>query len=213
MNNEKLEHYLQIIDKSLTGIPVSEKAEIITEIKSHVLSALEKDPKTHIESILSSLGEPQQVASRYLLERNLKPHKYRLPLTPIVKWLVIGFLGTLIIVTISGSLLIWKLKPTFNFNGQTGNIEMLNGAIRINFNNETADNKINLANRQLLCGNYQITAQSTLEDLRTYCKIATTDSDLEWYGWKKEAKFHADDGSYVKCEFVHDTLKKCKFEK
>lgn len=133
MNDTKLENYLYSLDKALEGIAVSEKAEIITEIKSHVLSALEKNPSANLEAVLNSLGEPKQVASRYLLERDLKPHKYKLPLNPIVKWLVIGFLGTLMIVILSGSLLVWKLNPSFNFDGKTGNIEMLHGAVQIHY--------------------------------------------------------------------------------
>jgi uncharacterized membrane protein len=134
MNNTKLEDYLYSLDKALDGIAVSEKAEIITEIKSHVLSALEKDPLVDIELVLNSLGDPKQVASRYLLERGLKPYKYRIPFVPILKWLVIGFLGTLAIIILLGGFLIWKLHPSINFDKQIANIEMLNGAVKIRFN-------------------------------------------------------------------------------
>lgn len=133
MNDTKLEAYLYSLDKALEGIAVSEKAEIVTEIKSHILTALEKDATTSLETVLNSLGDPKQVASRYLVERGLKPYKYKLPWTPIVKWLVIGFLGTLIIVISSSALVVWKLHPTFIFDGREGNIEMLNGAIKVHF--------------------------------------------------------------------------------
>lgn len=68
------------------------------------------------------------------MERGLKPHKYRVPFAPIIKWLVIGFLGTLIIIIMLGGFLAWRLNPSFSFDGQTGNIEMLNGAVKIHFN-------------------------------------------------------------------------------
>jgi len=84
----KLEGYLSLLDKTLGPISISERAEIVTEIKSHVLEAQQRDPSLSLEAILSSLGEPEQVANKYLLERGLKPSK---PSTrPFVKWLVAG---------------------------------------------------------------------------------------------------------------------------
>src|SRR6187549_1830430 len=88
----RLESYLTSLERVLRPFPVSDRAEIITEIKSHVLSALERDPQARLDSVLSALGEPETVANRYLLERGLKPTKTSI--SPIVKWLIIGFLGT-----------------------------------------------------------------------------------------------------------------------
>lgn len=138
MNNKhKLDKYLYLLDKALGGVSVSEKAEIITEIKSHILSALEHDNSVSIESILGSIGEPEQVASKYLLERGLKPNKA--PFHPIFKWLIVGFLGTILVLALLCALLIWKLSPVFNFSDNVGNIEMLNGAVKIHFNTKNDD--------------------------------------------------------------------------
>src|SRR5580692_7021999 len=87
--NSKLEDYLRALDKTLGPISTSERAEIVTEIKSHVLEAQKRGQS--IEDVLKSMGEPEQVANRYLLEHGLTPAKA--PKRPIVKWLVIGFLG------------------------------------------------------------------------------------------------------------------------
>lgn len=135
-NNHKLDRYLYSLDKALGGISISEKAEIITEIKSHILAAIE-DESTSIDSVLNSIGEPEQVASRYLLERGLKPNKA--PFHPILKWLTIGFLGTLIVIVLFCITLVWKLSPVFTFSNNVGNLELLNGAIKLHFNTKNED--------------------------------------------------------------------------
>ncbi|MBN1115191.1 MAG: DUF1700 domain-containing protein [Oligoflexia bacterium] len=128
-NSSKLEGYLTILEKALGPISVSEKAEIITEIKSHVLEAQERDGTQSIDSILSSLGEPEQVASRYLLERGLKLQKP--PKHPVIKWLVLGFLGTVSIVMLFVVILIWKFTPIFKVDGNTGKVTIMGGLIDI----------------------------------------------------------------------------------
>lgn len=130
----KLEKYLFRLDKSLDSITVSEKAEIITEIKSHVLEALSRDRSQSIDSILSSLGEPEQVASKYLLEKGLKPNKA--PFHPILKWVIIGILGTLVILTIFASVLLWKLNPVLTMNGKIGYLDLMNGTMKVRFNTQ-----------------------------------------------------------------------------
>ena len=65
--NIKLERYLGKLDNGLGSIPVSEKAEIITEMKSHILDAHAKDDSKKLEDILAAIGEPEFVANRYLI--------------------------------------------------------------------------------------------------------------------------------------------------
>ena len=109
VNNQTLENYLQKLDKALASINVSDRAEIITEIKSHVLDALEREPEQKIENVLSSLGEPEIVANRYLLERGLKPA--RPPKHPVVKWLTIGFVATLLFFVFSIGAIVYTFSP------------------------------------------------------------------------------------------------------
>src|SRR4051812_49389359 len=52
-----VESYLARLDKALGPIAVSERASIVTEIKSHILEARDRSPKSNINSILDSLGE------------------------------------------------------------------------------------------------------------------------------------------------------------
>ena len=126
----KLESYLVKLDKSLGPIAISERADIVTEIRSHVLEAQRQDETQTIESILASLGEPEQVANRYLLERGLKPQKA--PKHPIVKWLIIGFLGTLSICVFFVLIIIWKFTPIIKVDEEKGRVIILGGLIDVN---------------------------------------------------------------------------------
>lgn len=129
MENQQLENYLAKLDKALGPISVSEKAEIITEIKSHVLEAQENNSEKSLSEILNGLGEPEQVANKYLLERGLEIQKP--PKHPIVKWLVIGFLGSLTIFAISFFVLISKFTPIINVDEKAGRVQILGGLIDI----------------------------------------------------------------------------------
>ncbi|HMQ11276.1 MAG TPA: hypothetical protein PKC21_05095 [Oligoflexia bacterium] len=150
--NPKLEVYLTQLDKALGPISVSEKAEIISEIKSHVLDTQEKNPEKSMSSILQSFGEPEAVATRYLTERGLKPA------TPAkrqaVKWLTIGFLGTVAMVLMFVLVLVWKFTPLIKVDEVDGRekVELLGGMLKINvdedtfsFDGEDVDFKFNLS--------------------------------------------------------------------
>lgn len=130
MQSQELEQYLRRLDLSLGEISVSEKAEIITEIKSHVVEAIQNDPTQSVSSVLKSLGEPEQVASRYLLERGLKPQQA--PRHPVLKWLVIGFLGTIVTGTIGIIFLVSQFMPLIHVDEKLGRVQILGGLIDVN---------------------------------------------------------------------------------
>lgn len=125
----KLEAYLSALDRALGPIPTSDRAEIITEIKSHVLDARERDASATLDHILASLGEPESVASRYLLERGLKPA--RPARSPIVKWLTIGFLGTFGLACLTTIILFWKFTPLITVDEKNERVTLLGGAIDV----------------------------------------------------------------------------------
>jgi hypothetical protein len=128
-NNPQLESYLEALHKALGKVPVSERADIITEIKSHILEAQERDPNTSLAKILSSLGDPQTVANRYLLERGLKPGKA--PRAPIVKWLTVGFLGTFALICLTFIALIWRFTPLISVDEKSQHVVLLGGTIDV----------------------------------------------------------------------------------
>ena len=145
----KLEVYLAELDKYLAQIPVSDRADIIIEIKSHVLDAQTKNPTQDIDTILSSMGDAESVSKRYLQERGLQV------LTPIkpssmmwlpasIKWLVIGFLSFISIVVIIVSLLIWRFTPLISVDEANDRVSIGGGLIQIR------DTDTNQATKQMI---------------------------------------------------------------
>lgn len=132
-NDPRLDRYLDSLERALRPLSVSDRSEIITEIKSHVLSALERDPSSPVRDVLSALGEPEVVANRYLIERKVKPVKP--PVSPIVKWLVIGFLGTLAIPFLFLTIAIFRFAPMFSW-GQLRDNGFLGYSIEIDGRDE-----------------------------------------------------------------------------
>ena len=128
--DSQLESYLATLDKALGPIPVSSRADIITEIKSHVMEAQERDPNAKLGNILKALGEPESVANRYLLERGLKPGKAAR--TPIFKWLTIGFLGTLGMICFTLLALVWHFTPLISVDEKSDHVTLLGGTIDVN---------------------------------------------------------------------------------
>lgn len=129
-DESKLETYLERLEKALARIPTSDRAEIVLEIKSHVHESRSKHPDDSISGILAGLGEPESVANRYLMERGLKPGKPSK--SPIVKWLTIGFLGTLGILVSTALILVWNFTPIVSIKGDEGKVSILGGMISIN---------------------------------------------------------------------------------
>jgi hypothetical protein len=125
----RLERYLNSLENSLRPFPVSDRAEIITEIKSHVLSALERDPQTRLDTVLTALGEPETVANRYLLERGLKPSKTSI--SPIVKWLVIGFLTTFAMILVFAGYVLNHFHSLVSVDEPNSRVQIFGGLIDI----------------------------------------------------------------------------------
>jgi hypothetical protein len=123
----KIETYLTSLEKALRGLPVSDRADIVTEIKSHILSAMERDPNAQVGQVLSAMGEPETVANRYLAERGqtfVKP-----PVSPMVKWIVIGFLGMFGMVLIFTTFVFLRFSPILKVDGEK--VKLLGGLIDV----------------------------------------------------------------------------------
>lgn len=67
---QRLEHYSQELATYLAPLQPAEAAEVIREIKSHVLDVLEQSEHNgklaDLESILAGFGEPRELAARYV---------------------------------------------------------------------------------------------------------------------------------------------------
>lgn len=128
-SDPRLERYLTSLEQVLKPFPVSDRAEIVTEIKSHILSTLERDPEARLDSVLTALGEPETVANRYLIERGLKPTKP--PISPVVKWVVIGFMGTFAMLLIFAGVVITRFTPLLHVDDIKDKVSLLGGMIEV----------------------------------------------------------------------------------
>ncbi len=129
----RLESYLMSLDRALGQVPISERADIITEIKSHILTAQEKGQP--LDSVLNSMGQPEIVANKYLLEKGLKP--LRPSKRPLLKWFALGTLGTIFFIFCVISLIVWKLSPIVAIDSHS--VKILGGLIDVNDTSMDAD--------------------------------------------------------------------------
>lgn len=129
MNEKLLNSYLKRLDKALSGVSVSDRSEIVTEIKSHILDTVESNPAASVESVIRDLGEPSEVAKRYLSEKGIS---YQIPnRQPFFKWMVIGFLGTLGIITLFVLIMVWSFSPLIQVDERSGRVKILGGMIDV----------------------------------------------------------------------------------
>ncbi len=136
MNREvKLEHYLLQLDRELKPLPVSRRAEIITEIKAHVIDAEAKmtgDPERAIDRVLEDLGSPKMVAHKYLAEKGIAVERPRRRGGAWFKWLAIGTVAFFGLVFFAGMSAIWYFSPLVKIDDEKGRILLLGGLIDVN---------------------------------------------------------------------------------
>ncbi len=108
-SDSRLESYLFALDKALGNMPLSQRIDILAELKTQILSKQSQDPNMSLDQILASLGQPEQIARRY------NPHAMgaSTPATknPVIKWLVLGFLGTFLLFLIFITVIIFRFAP------------------------------------------------------------------------------------------------------
>lgn len=134
MNKDlKIEYYLLQLDQNMQALPLGQRAEIITEIKSHILESLEKDPQREIDSVLADLGAPRLVAERYLAAKGValsSPRKSGRWL----KWLAVGTVALFAFIFLSGLATIWYFSPLIKVDEKNGRVVLFGGLIDVNEN-------------------------------------------------------------------------------
>jgi hypothetical protein len=131
MNKEiKVEHYLLQLDRELHALPVSSRAEIITEIKSHIREASEQEGARDIDAILFDLGTPQAVAARYLSAKGITPRANKNG-AKWFKWLAIGTVGFFAFIFLSGIAIVWYLSPIIKVDEKQGHVRLFGGLIDV----------------------------------------------------------------------------------
>jgi hypothetical protein len=131
MENKKvLDQYLYSLEKSLSDLNPSDRAKIVLDINEHIHEACEKYEDKKLKEILEDLGHPQKVANHYRLDRGLKtfkPDKH-----PIIKWLSISFMGSVIAFLLFIIIIVWKFTPIFEIDEKKGRVVLLGGLIDLN---------------------------------------------------------------------------------
>lgn len=184
-SDPRLEQYLSTLERVLKPLPVSDRAEIVTEIKSHVMSALERDPQARLESVLDALGSPETVANRYLLERGLKPT--RPPISPIVKWMVIGFLGTFGMILLFLSIIALRFSPLLTIDEENEKVSILGGLIQFDGKNGSAivgDFFHNGEKTEAFEGNVRLTAGQKISFSFGNGKVTVRKAEDQEFTWR-----------------------------
>lgn len=127
--NQASEKYLSTINRHLKPLPISERIDIIKEIKSTLLE-LEHDGLSEKQS-LERLGEPKELAKAYLADLLTKEKNFGLTrlLTLCAFYSVVGFSG-LFIIPILG-----VLAPSFLLCGilslAAGTVKLLDSLLKL----------------------------------------------------------------------------------
>lgn len=205
MNNDPmLESYLSEVDSYLSHrLSVSDKSEIVTEIKSHILDSKEKQPQTPMSELLRSMGDPREVANRYLSEKGLAP----VPVSQkknIIKWLVIGFLGTVGLFLLFILILVFKFSPLISVNEESEQVRILGGLVDI----DGAKGHISIGDGS---GNLNFSFGETKERL-TVEGVKTVEMNFVNGDLDVEFSSTQTDFSYS-CEYAGKTRGEFKFEK
>lgn len=129
--NSKLESYLTTLNEHLGAISVSDRSEIIMEIKSHVMDTLDKNPDKNIENVLKDFGSAETIAKKYLDERGIKAQpKKKSTFGTFLKWTMIASASLMILLSLSLFMLIRGITPLVEISDQ--NVSILGGFVHIN---------------------------------------------------------------------------------
>lgn len=102
ITDKLIESYLSRLDAALAGTSPPEKAEILREIRAHILDSTEHstDRNAAVDRVLSLLGTPQQLAERYgteyLFTRAGRSFSPWLLLRTCWRWAMLGVKGTVV---------------------------------------------------------------------------------------------------------------------
>lgn len=100
---EQVERYLLRLRLALTGVGESDKEDVLSEIRSHIVDRLEDTSRPLdeiVEQTLAGLGSPEALASRYqsegLLRRASTSMSPVLLLRATLRWAMTGFVGFMV---------------------------------------------------------------------------------------------------------------------
>lgn len=104
MMNKILDDYLEKIDKYLKPMPVSERIDIVKEIKSE-MHELETQNALSAEEIIEKLGNPEELAKAYLGENIAKDNSFSFrKIGAVVGFYSLTGLGSMFVLPFAGCL-------------------------------------------------------------------------------------------------------------
>lgn len=123
----KLNGYLSELEQTLGKVSVQDRCAILMELNTHIQESLKNNDRS-IDEILMALGDPPQVANRYLITKGV-------PLVPLKKkWsflrsILLTCLGLFTISTVGLIILVKSFFPLFEINEKEGTFRMLGGMV------------------------------------------------------------------------------------
>jgi uncharacterized membrane protein len=122
----QINEYLSQLRAALTGLTVSDREDIVEEIRMHIRERLE-DPRARVEDVLAGLGSANELAQQY--RTGMLVQRARTSISPIVilraalRWATMGIGGFIVfLVAVVGYatggafLIMAMLKPIFPAN-------------------------------------------------------------------------------------------------
>jgi len=129
LDKAKLEEYFKKLERALQAISVVDRSDILMELNSHIMDSFGKGNQS-LDDILFALGDPTQVANRYLLAKGAqiapppRPHVFR--------WVVMGMVSIFCFLVIGTLVLVSMFLPILEIDSEKGRLSILGGMLEIN---------------------------------------------------------------------------------
>ena len=101
-----VEQYLRAVEKQLTGVPATQRTELLSDLSVHIDSsreALTEETEAQVRQILERLGSPETVAAaaRQDVQGTDAPHR------PLVSRRIAMLIGIVVVAILVLALVIW----------------------------------------------------------------------------------------------------------
>lgn len=124
------ERYLREIENYLKHLEVSQRLEILEEVKNLLDKNLQDYSDRDEAEILEITGAPLDLANRLMAKRGWRRWKVRSKDSGL-KWIFIGLGAGLLCLGLAVFLIIWSLRPLIKVDEQKQQIEILGGLVDI----------------------------------------------------------------------------------
>lgn len=131
-NDRQIQSYLLRVETELQSLPVKDRAQILLRIDEQIRQGLEQNGG-HLQSVLSRLGPPEQLARR---EATARGFQYQPPPRRNTgKYVFFGIVAVLAMSVFAGLMLVRSLFPLIDVNEEEGTVKFFGGRIDLNDEN------------------------------------------------------------------------------